>query len=78
MNAADLAGRMRKDEHRLGVRIERQGVGYAAHGARFYVWDEDPRVLLEIACALATVTPPAAPLHPTPQRSRAALRSRTR
>lgn len=78
MRAADPPLRMRQDGTGQGVRIERHGVGYAAHGARFYVWDEDPRALLEIACALATGSPPAAPLHPTPQRSRAALRSRTR
>jgi hypothetical protein len=55
-----------------GVRIERRGVGYAAHGPHFYVWDEDVRVLLATACALASTQAPSAPLHPRPQRTRAA------
>lgn len=61
-----------------GVWIERRGVGYAARGARFYVWDEDPRALLEAACAFARSAPTPKPLHPRPQRSRSAVGSRSR
>jgi hypothetical protein len=63
---------MESNESLRGVRIERRGVGYAALGPHFYVWDEDPRVLLATACALATTAAPSTPMRPRPQRSRAA------
>lgn len=34
------------------VRLVRRGVGYAALGPRFYVWDTEPRAALDGALAL--------------------------
>lgn len=60
---------MEQDEFGRGVRIERRGAGYAARGACFYVWDEDPRALLEAARDLARAASPRTPLQPRPLRS---------
>lgn len=40
-------------KHEEGVRIVRRGLGFAAHGPGFYVWDTEPRALLENVQALA-------------------------
>lgn len=69
---------MERNEVEQGVRIERRGVGYAAHGPRFYVWDEDPRLLLETASMLAPRALPTTPPNPRPLRPRARLRQRAR
>jgi len=42
-----------RDDGRDGVRIERRGLGFAARGPGFYVWDLEPRAVLESALLLA-------------------------
>lgn len=56
------------------VRLVRRGVGYAAYGPRFYVWDTEPRAVIDGALALldgATDPRPA----PDARRSRPRLRA---
>jgi len=47
--------------HAGGVRIVRHGLGFAAHGPGFYVWDTEPRTLLENAQSLAGRSLPRPP-----------------
>jgi hypothetical protein len=61
--------------HRIrttGVRIERHGLGFAAHGPGFYVWDTEPRVLIDDASSLAGRA------LPRPPRPRPAVRKARR
>lgn len=46
--------------------VQRQGAGYAAEGAGFYAWDEDPETLRTWAAALRSAAPPAVPPQPEP------------
>ncbi|RIL01659.1 MAG: hypothetical protein DCC71_17375 [Proteobacteria bacterium] len=46
-----------------GVRLERRGAGWAAHGPGFYAWDVDARALLDTACELASRVRPEEPRH---------------
>lgn len=50
-----------RDTETTGVRIVRRGVGYAAHGPGFYVWDTEPRALLDSAQALVDRSLPRPP-----------------
>ena len=34
------------------IRLRKSGLGYAAEGRGFYIWDEDPRVVMDSAVAL--------------------------
>ncbi len=34
------------------IRFRKSGLGYAAEGRGFYIWDEDPRVVMDSAAAL--------------------------
>ncbi len=34
------------------IRFWKSGLGYAAEGGGFYIWDEDPRVVMDSAAAL--------------------------
>ncbi len=34
------------------IRLRKSGLGYAAEGRGFYIWDEDPRVVMDSAAAL--------------------------
>jgi len=61
-----------RETEKDGVRIVRRGIGYAAHGPGFYVWDTEPRALLESARALLDC-----PL-PRPPRSGTAIRKARR
>ena len=58
-----------------GVRIVRHGLGFAAHGPGFYVWDTEPRVLIENAQSLAGRS---LPHPPRPGRAVRKVRSRYR
>lgn len=60
-----------------GVRIVRRGVGFAAHGPGFYVWDLEPRAVLESALSLVASTHgPRPEPHAGSDRRRLPLRAR--
>lgn len=42
-----------RESDESGVRILRRGAGFAAHGPGFYVWDLEPRAVIESALELA-------------------------
>lgn len=50
----------------LETGVRRQGAGYAAEGAGFYAWDEDPETLRVWATALRSAAAPASPPAPEP------------
>lgn len=58
-----------------GVRIVKRGIGFAAHGPGFYVWDVEPRSVIE--SALALVDPSRGP-RPEPWAGNARRRLRAR
>jgi hypothetical protein len=59
-----------------GIRLIRSGAGYAAAGPGFYVWDLEPRAVIEGARALARSSAAPQPARPTPLRRPATKRRR--
>jgi hypothetical protein len=58
------------------VRLTRHGVGYAATGPGFYVWELDARAAIESALALRHSLRPPRPAAPTRVRRLRARRTR--
>lgn len=55
-----------RDRDDQTVRLTRRGLGFAASGPGFYVWDLEPRAVVESACELGDGRTGPQPMRPRP------------